>query len=93
MSYAITTQALRLPSFLFDYWQPRKVAEKNITEAAVLKLLREAKISSGKAAELLDMPRWEFWELMSKHNISMVNLDSSELKKQIKDYQKTKSYA
>ena len=40
-------------------------ASAKATEAIVLELLREARISQGKAAELLGITRWEMLDLMA----------------------------
>lgn len=66
---------------------PDEVAEKLRTEdlnlkakeALVMELLREHRISQGKAAELLDMPREDLFPLMAKYQVSVVDLSSSEL--------------
>ncbi len=38
-------------------------------EALVLALLREARISQGRAAELLGITRWDILDLMAQHDI------------------------
>ena len=88
MTIPTTTQPLHLPQFLFNYWKPKKIAEQKTTEAVVLALLSEGKITSGKGAELLGISRWEFMELMSQHNLPMADFNSDELKKQVKDFKK-----
>jgi predicted HTH domain antitoxin len=45
-------------------------AEKKAKAAYVLELLRQGDISAGRAAELLDVNRWELSTLMSAFGIS-----------------------
>ena len=45
-------------------------ATKKAKAAFVLELLRQGDISAGKAAELLNISRWELSELMAKAGIS-----------------------
>ena len=45
-------------------------AEKKTKEAFVLELLRQGDISAGKAAELLNISRWDLSELMFAAGIS-----------------------
>ncbi len=48
----------------------RAAAERKAQEAFVLSLLRQGDISAGRAAELLNVDRWQLSELMSAHGIS-----------------------
>ena len=50
-----------------------KKALKKGKEAVVLELLREGKISQGKAAELLEIDRHDLFDLMAKHDIPMAD--------------------
>tara|TARA_Y100000310_G_scaffold218460_1_gene219762 strand:- start:7457 stop:7720 length:264 start_codon:yes stop_codon:yes gene_type:complete len=85
MPQPIPTTTFQLPQILFDYWKPKKKAEKKITEASVLELVKEKKISPGKAAELLNISRWNLMKLMSQHNLAIADFSPQELKTQIKD--------
>ncbi|MEA5605275.1 UPF0175 family protein [Nostoc sp. UHCC 0252] len=49
----------------------REEAETKAKEAYVMTLLKHGEISSGKASELLGIPRLEVIDLMSKHEISL----------------------
>lgn len=90
MSTTKITQTLNILKLLFGYWKSKKTAERKITQAVVLELLREGKITSGKAAEFLNMSRWDFMKLMSEHNIPMADFNSGELESQIRDFKKLK---
>ena len=48
----------------------RAEAEQHAREAFVLTLLRQGAISAGRAAELLNLDRWQLGELMAAHHIS-----------------------
>ena len=52
-------------------------------EAIVMELLREGKISQGKAAELLEISRGDLFDLMAKHDIPMADFPPEELKRQV----------
>ena len=47
-------------------------------ELIVLELYRRGMISSGKAAQLLDMPRWEFVRYASRLGIAFFDLTDDE---------------
>jgi predicted HTH domain antitoxin len=49
----------------------RAEAERQAREAYVLALLRQGDISSGRAAELLGVNRWQLADLMSARGISL----------------------
>jgi len=55
-----------------------------IKEAAVLELYREGKISSGKAAESLDMERFEFIRYTGMKGIPFIRISSEELEEEVK---------
>jgi len=59
--------------------------ESSVRKWSVLELVRKGKLSSGKAAEILGMTRWEFMELMSSHDIPMANFPAEELERQAKE--------
>lgn len=54
-----------------------------IKEAAVLELYREGKISSGKAAEILDMERFEFIRYAGMKGIPYIRMAPDELKEEV----------
>jgi len=49
-----------------------------VREFVVLELYRRGSISSGKAAELLGMPRWEFVRYASRLGIAMFDMTEDE---------------
>lgn len=70
---------MELPEEIIAYFGSIDEVELKMKQAAVLELLRRKKVSQGKAAELLEMNRWDFYQLMAEHNIPMVDLSSEEL--------------
>lgn len=59
-----------------------------IKEAAVLELYREGKISSGKAAEILGMERFEFVKYAVMKGIPYIRMTSEELDDEVRLLQK-----
>jgi len=60
--------------------------EKNEEKLAIaIYLYLRKKISLGKAAELAEMSKWEFIELLSKLGIPVINYSPKELKDEISD--------
>ncbi len=57
--------------------------EDKLKEYLVLELYRRREISSGKAAELLGMERFEFVRYASRNGIPYFDLDAQELKNEI----------
>ncbi len=56
---------------------------KNIKLYAATELYKRKKLSLGKAAELVGMPRLEFADLLSKSQIPVLDLSVQELKSEI----------
>ena len=79
------TQTIQVPQILVNAWGREESAQQKIVEAAVLELVREGKMSSGKAAEVLGVTRWDFLDLMSVHNVPHANFDAQELARQRDD--------
>ncbi|MHB8880819.1 MAG: UPF0175 family protein [Thermodesulfovibrionales bacterium] len=55
-----------------------------VKEAAVLELYREGKLSSGKAAEILGMERFEFIRYAGMKGIAYLRTDPSELEDEVR---------
>lgn len=53
-------------------------------EAIVLELLRMGKISQGKASELLEINRYDLFDLMAKYKIPVINMTPEELERELK---------
>lgn len=60
---------IRLPEELVAIFESPEEAASKAVELLVIELLREARISEGKAAELLGISRWDMMRLASEHNV------------------------
>ena len=79
----MTTLTLELPEELVALLGSPEAAVAQAKEALVLELLRQTRISQGKAATLLGLTRWEIIDLMAKHDILMGPLTAEELDREV----------
>ncbi len=56
-----------------------------VKEAAVVTLLRDSRISQGKAAELLGIGRHELFDLMSRYDVPTLDLSPGELEQDFRN--------
>lgn len=63
-------------------WQDAEVPSR-MREALVMELLRRHVISQGKAAELLDISRWDVYEVMGRYQVPAIDLTAEELKQEL----------
>ena len=73
---------LELPEEVADALRKEDLASK-AKEALVMELLREHRISQGKAAELLGISRTDLFPLMSQYEVSVVDLTPEELRSEL----------
>jgi predicted HTH domain antitoxin len=71
---------VELPDELFA--QLRK-EETKVKEALVMELLREHRLSQGKAAEILGISRHDLFDLMTNHRVPIIDLDTKELSNEL----------
>ncbi len=64
------------------------MAEKKITEAAVLSLFRQEKITTSKGAELLDIPIQDFMDLLNQNGLALNDITPEEMAEDRKTLQK-----
>ena len=69
---------VELPDELFAQLRKEEI-ETKVKEALVMELLREHRLSQGKAAEILCISRYELFDLMTNHRVSVIDLDTGEL--------------
>jgi predicted HTH domain antitoxin len=69
---------LELPGEVLEALKDEDLAAK-VKEALVMELLREHRVSQGKAAELLGISRSELFPLMAKYQVSVIDLSPDEL--------------
>lgn len=55
-----------------------------VKESLVMELLREHRISQGKAAEILGVHRSDLFPLMTRYQVSVIDLNPEELDEEIK---------
>ena len=54
-----------------------------LREALVMNLVREHRVSQGKAAEILGISREDLFPLMSKHQVPVIDLPIDELQSEL----------
>ncbi len=74
--------SIELPDEIIELFGENEL-EASLRKWAVLELVRAGKLSSGKAAEVLEMTRWEFMELMSDYDVPMADFPEEELERQL----------
>ena len=62
---------------------PQEESAAKAKEALVMELLREHQISQGKAAEMLGIPRHDLFDLMTRYQVSVLDLTHKELKAEL----------
>lgn len=73
---------LELPDEIVGYFQGEDMVAK-AKEALVMELLREHRVSQGKAAEILSISRHELFDLMTKYQVPVVDFTPEELKAEL----------
>jgi len=82
------TAEVTLPRSVFTLFKTRrKELSHLIKKSFVLEQYREGKVSIGKAAELLDITKWEMFGLLKDHKMP-VNYDVEEFEKDIETLKK-----
>lgn len=64
---------IKLPESLVEILGGSQKATKEATRATVLDLVRTGKISVGKGAELLNLSRHDFLDLMNDHHVPAID--------------------
>lgn len=82
---AAHTLTLDLPEELIALLGSPEAAAHRAKEALVLDLLREARISQGKAAQLLGISRWASLDLMAQHQIPSGPETAEEMRREIEN--------
>jgi|Deesub1362A_J573_1020465.scaffolds.fasta_scaffold01027_2 predicted HTH domain antitoxin len=59
-----------------------EIAEKDVLTALAIYLYLKKEISLGKAAEICEISKWEFLELLSKLGISVIDYSEEELEEE-----------
>ena len=83
------TLSLNLPQELIPILEANEAElEGRILELIVLELVRQQRISTGKAAELLGISKWEFVSKMGENNIPYFTESSEEFVSQVETVQR-----
>ena len=64
------------------------MAEKQITEAAVLALFREDKVTVSRGAQLLDIPIQDFMDTLNVNGLTLCDETLEEMKQDRRDFHK-----
>ena len=63
-------------------WQETEVSHK-VRETLVMELLRRHAISQGRAAELLQLNRWDLYEVMGRYQVPAIDMTPEELRREL----------
>lgn len=77
---------LELPDEVFDKDFKVEDLKARVKERLVLELLKEHKISQGKAAELLGVSRWAIMDLMAKQRLPAIDMPEGELQQELSQH-------
>jgi predicted HTH domain antitoxin len=77
-----------MPDQVVDRYGGEASAAVRISKAAVMELLREGELTSGEAAEALNMTRRRILEIMAERNIPVANYDPVELQEELQTLQR-----
>jgi predicted HTH domain antitoxin len=78
------TVSLEIPAALRDALDvPLAELPRKAREMIVLELFREGEISSGKAAEILDLSRTEMLALLADRGIPLIDMTAAELQAEV----------
>ncbi len=74
---------IRVPAPLLQLGLGKDEIQRRVVEWLALSLFTEGRISSGKAARLLNIPRVEFLALLRTHGIAYLNYTPEEIAEEI----------
>jgi predicted HTH domain antitoxin len=77
------TLSLEVAEELVELLGSPEAAAAKAKQALVLELLREARVSQGRAARLLGISRWEILGLMAQHDIKSGAESAEEMRQDI----------
>ncbi|TES92187.1 MAG: hypothetical protein E3J87_05985 [Candidatus Cloacimonadota bacterium] len=78
------TISIELPESLTRLWKSDEELTKEMKESLILELVRKHKLSFREGAKLLDIVYQDFLDLMSEHDVPMVDYEPGELKEEVK---------
>ena len=77
------TVTLELPEDLVKHWESEEDLSREMKETLVLELVRKHELSFREGARFLDMHYQDFLDLMSEHDVPMIDLEPRELKEEL----------
>ncbi len=77
-----TTVEVRIPKSLMQFGLNQNDVQRQVNEWLVLSLFTDDRISSGKAARLLNISRVDFLALLQKRGIAYINYSEEELEEE-----------
>ncbi|MDX1521455.1 MAG: UPF0175 family protein [Anaerolineae bacterium] len=78
-----TVVEVHLPTPLLQFGLDREEVQRRVTEWLVLSLFTEERISSGKAAQLLNISRIDFLALLRRRGIAYIDYSEDELAEEL----------
>ena len=88
-----TTLALQIPAAFFQLGFDQNEIQSRVVEWLAFSLFSEGRISSGKAASLLNISRVEFLALLRARGVAYVNYTPEELAEEFAAIDALKEYA
>ena len=76
------TLEIRIPASLLQFGLGQEEIQRRVNEWLVLSMFTEERISSGKAARLLDISRVEFLALLRERGIAYIDYTREELEEE-----------
>ena len=72
---------VQIPDEFLFMWESEEDAMEEVRKLFVLALVANKKISQGRGAELLDISRYDFMDLMANYNIPTIDIKPEDLGK------------
>lgn len=69
---------IKIPSEWLIYFTSKDKLEDEIKNFLILELFRLGRISAGKSSELLNISKWEFYDLLEKNNLPVIDIDKND---------------
>ncbi|MDM8530434.1 UPF0175 family protein [Anaerolineales bacterium HSG25] len=74
-----TTYEIKIPKPLVEFGFDQIQVQQKVVEWLALSLFTQDRVSSGKAAQLLNITRIQFLALLRQYGIAYINYDENEL--------------
>lgn len=74
-----TLKSVEVPTEFVQDVGGEEAAREEVKRLTVVELVRKHVVSAGKGAELLDMNRWDFEDLLAAHDVPSLDISPEEL--------------